>query len=87
MTISEADEKDKLDHFDNLNADKKVFISKEHQRAMAAEGDDEISEETRLTKGDRVPKPANDTDDSDLSTLTGETRESKAKAYAAEATK
>ena len=54
---------------------------------MTAEGDGEISVETCLTKGNKVPKPATNADNSDLSTLTGETRKSKAKAYTSEATK
>ena len=54
---------------------------------MAAEEDDDVSLESRLTKGDQTPPAAVNKDDTDLSTLTGETRESKAKAYAAEATK
>ena len=85
LTIDEADEMDKLDNLDNLNAEKKIYISKEHQKVMGIEGDDDISIETRLTKGDKLPTAVDETDD--LSALTGETRESKAKAYAAEATK
>ena len=53
---------------------------------MVAEGDDEISVETRLTKGDKIPTAAEDADKSNLLTLTGETRES-AKAHTAEVTK
>ena len=87
LTVAEADEMDKLDNLENLNANKKVYISKEHQQVMAAEGDDDLSVESRLTKGDQIPTVADDEDNSDLSTLSGETRESKAKAYAAEATK
>jgi len=85
LTIDEADEMDKLDNLDNLNAEKKIYISKEHQKVMGIEGDDDISIETRLTKGDKLPTAVEETDD--LSELTGETRESKAKAYAAEATR
>ena len=87
MTVVEADEMDKLDNLESLNANKKVYISKEHQQVMAAEGDDDFSLESRLTKGDQTPAAAVDKEDTDVSTLTGETRESKAKAYAAEATK
>ena len=54
---------------------------------MGTEDDDEITVETRLTKGDKVPKTATTANAGDLSALTGETRESKAKAYVAEATK
>lgn len=53
---------------------------------MATEADDEISEETRLTKGDRTPKEVEEFENSDVLTLTGDTIESKVKAYAAEAT-
>ena len=38
--------------------------------------------ETQLTKGDKAPPPAKNADDK-ISVLTGETRESKAKSYAA----
>ena len=49
---------------------------------MAAEDDKTIfSVETQLTKGDAAPPAAKP--DEDISVLTGETRESKAKAYAA----
>ena len=64
---------------DEVNAEQDVFISKDHQRAMAMDNDDDISTETRLTKGDLAPPPAA-TDD--VSEMTGSTRESKAKAYA-----
>ena len=46
--------------------------------------DDDISEETRLTKGDRAPPPL---PDEEMSEITGCTRESKAKRYANEAVK
>ena len=64
-------------------AEVEQFISKEQQLAMATDKDD-VSVETRLTKGDAVPPPA-DTDD--ISDMTGSTRESKANAYAAKAAK
>ena len=54
---------------------------------MAAEGDDDFSLESRLTKGDQTPAAAVNKKDTDVSALTGETRELKRKAYAAEATK
>ena len=54
---------------------------------MATEEDDDISIKKRLTKGDKVPTAAAGSDTEELFALTGETRESKAKAYAAEATK
>ena len=54
---------------------------------MTAEGDDDITVESRLTKLEQIPAVARDAVDSDISALTGETRESKAKTYAAEETK
>ena len=64
-----------------------IYISKEHQKVVAEERDDEISIETRLTKWDKISAGAEDADESDFSDLTGETRESKAKPYAVETTK
>ena len=52
--------------------------------AMALDGDTIASQESRLTKGDVAPPQA---DLSVVSALTGETRESKANAYAAEESK
>ena len=65
-----------------MNAETEIYISKEHQQAMAIDKD-EISEETRLTKGDAAPPTTTDTTSpkDDLSALTGSTRESKAKPY------
>ena len=40
-----------------MNAEKEVFISKDHQIAMALD-DDIISVETKLKKGDAPPLPA-----------------------------
>ena len=54
---------------------------------IAAEGGDETSKETRLTKGDITPKTVEQVVNLDLSTLTGETRESKVQSYAIETTK
>ena len=51
---------------------------------MATEDDDVVSISSRLTKGDVAPQKV--TKD-DCSTLTGDTRESKAQTYAAEETK
>ena len=47
--------------------------------------DDEISNETKLTKGDDTPPTANKTDD--LSELTGSTYKSKAEPYVDSAVK
>lgn len=54
---------------------------------MVVEWDDNISVESRLTKGDSTPAAADDATNSDVSTITRETRESKAKAYAAKVMK
>ena len=51
---------------------------------MALEGDLEVSVDRRLTKGDMYPPAAPSPDNTDNLALTGETREPKAKAYAAE---
>ena len=53
-----------------------------HQQALATEDDDIKSVETQLTKDDVAPRSLLKPND-DLSTPTGETRESKARAYAA----
>ena len=54
---------------------------------MATENDDVESIDTRLTKDDDAQPEAASTTADDVSNLTGETRESKAKAYAAEESK
>ena len=54
---------------------------------MVVDGDDDISVQSRLTKEDLTPAAADDANKSDMSALTEENRESKAKAYATEATK
>ena len=87
MTSVEADEMDKLDNLETLNVNKYIYISKEHQQVMETEGDDDLLLESRLIKGDQTPAAAVDKDDTDVSTLTGDTRGSKAKTYAAESTK
>ena len=51
---------------------------------MAVEGDDVEIVDTRLTKGNKVPPPADSGSKFGMSTLTDNTRELKAKAYAAE---
>ena len=86
LTAEEKDEKDKFQELEmNITSEKEVFISQSHQQALATENDDIASVETRLTKGDVAPPKLDNPDD--VSALTGETRESKAKAYAAAETK
>ena len=90
LTLEEKDEREKFSHLiDTVTAERDIYISEGHKLAMAVEGDDVNSVDTRLTKGNEPPPKAfsPDEDSIDASTLTGETRESKAKAYAAEATK
>ena len=86
LSADEKLESDRLDLMEaEANAETEVFISKDQQIAMALQ-DEDISVETRLTKGDAAPPPARQLDD-DLSEMTGSTRESKAKAYADKAVK
>ena len=63
-----------------MTATKVVFISKDHRQAIGMD-DDECSVESRLTRVDATPEVAQE----EVSILTESTRESKAKAYAAEA--
>ena len=49
---------------------------------MAMDGNENASVESKLTKGDKAPTPSKKSTD-DISALTGETREYKAKAYVA----
>ena len=82
-------EVDRLEDMEaEVNAEPTVFISKDHQRAMALDTD-EVSVETRLTKGNAAPPPAIHIaeNDEDHSALSGSTRESKAKRYADAAVK
>ena len=67
---------------EQMNAKTKVYISKEHQQNLALE-DDEISEETHLTKESAaLPATTNNTfPKDDLLALTGSTRESRVKLY------
>ena len=85
-----AQEKMEMDRLDDLeeevNAVPMQFISKDHQQALAMDND-EVSVETRLTKGNAAPTPivlVQEAPD-EQSEMTGSTRESKAKKYAAEA--
>ena len=89
LSAQEKMENDRLDDMEEeANAIPEPFISKDHQQALAID-DDEVSIETRLTKGDEAPTPAieikNTTDDQ--SDMTGSTRESKSKRYAEAAVK
>ena len=85
LTLEEKDEKDKFSNLlDNITGVKEVFISETQKAAMAMDGEDVGTVDTRLTKGDVAPTAADNISAAGLSTLTGETRESKAKAYAAE---
>ena len=54
---------------------------------MGTEDDDEVTAETRLTKGDKAPKAATNANTDGLSALNDETKDSKEKEYAAKATK
>ena len=84
LTKDKTDEMIKLDNLDNLNAIKKQYVSKDHQKLMALEGDEEVSLDIRLTKGNVPPSATPSPDNIDISALTWETRESKAKDYSAE---
>ena len=89
LSAQEKMEADRLDDMEaEVNAEPTAFISKDHQRAMALDTD-EVSIETRLTKGDAAPPPAIhiDENEEDQSALSGSTRESKAKRYADAAVK
>ena len=85
-----AQEKMEIDRLDDMeeevNAVQVQYISKDHQQALAMDGD-EVSVETRLTKGDAAPTPVILVEEpqDEQSEMTGSTRESKAKKYAAEA--
>lgn len=84
--MEEKDEQEKFSHLvDNVTVAKETFISQTHKLAMATGADDIHSVDTCLTKGDIAPPKASTTED--WSTLTGETCESKSKAYAAEDTR
>ena len=57
MTLEEKNEQDKFEEMEDMvNATKDVFFSETHQKAMAAEGEDIESVDTRLTKN-RAPTP------------------------------
>ena len=73
----------------------KEYISKAHARAVATEKEDDIDEDTVLTKGSANPQRVEKTQevvqiespDGSLSSLSNSTRESKAKRYATEQVK
>ena len=90
LTLEEKDDRNIFAHLiDTVTAEREIFISEQHKLAMAVEGDDVDSVNTRLTKGDDPPPAAKSSmlNSDEASTLTGDTRESKAKAYADKATK
>jgi hypothetical protein len=83
LSATEKIEEDKLEGLECLAlAEKDSFISKD-QEAVLALADDDVSIETRVTKGDAAPNSYKD----DVSEMTGSTRESKAQAYADKAVK
>ena len=85
LHFGRKDKKEKFVHlFDTVTAVKDVYIFEGHKLDMATEGDDVDSVDTRLTKGNIVPPKAMR---DDLSRMTGNTRGSKAKYYAAEESK
>ena len=70
--------RDRLDEIeDGANTETEIFISKDQQQALVLDTDD-ISMETRLTKGDAAP-PAPISDE--LSHMIDSTRELNTKAY------
>ena len=79
LSPDEKEERDRLNTMeDHANAEIQIFISKDQQIALAMDTDD-VSVETRLTKGDAAPPPV-PTDD--VSDMARSTRESKAQRYA-----
>ena len=56
LTLEEKDEQDKFEDMEDMvNATKEVFISENHQKALAMEGDNVQSVTTQLTKDDAAP--------------------------------
>ena len=83
LTLEEKEEKKKFSEVEwTVTATKDVFIFESHQKALSIEGNDVQYVNIRLAKDDDAP-PIVPSKFDDLSTLTGETRESKAKGYAA----
>ena len=81
LIAEEKEENEKLKTLENeITTTREIFIYKDQQRALAQDGDTVVSEELRLAKGDVAPRQA---DSSAVFALTGETRESKSKAYTA----
>ena len=87
--MKEKDEKEKVSHLiDTIIAEKDILISESHKMALTVEGDDVDTVETRLTKNEALPKAKRASiPDDQMSVLTGEIRESKAKDYTAEKAK
>ena len=83
LTPEEKDERDTFEDMDDMvNANKEVFISESHQKVMATEDEDVTSIDTHLTKNDAPPENVKDGKSKvDVSCLTGDTCESKDKAY------
>ena len=63
---------------DKVNTKREIYIPKDQQRTLTLNEDDDLSEETKLAKGDVAPRPVT-TDN--VSEMTGSIRESKAKVY------
>ena len=82
-SAEEKEERNRLDEMEDAAlAEVEIFVSKDQQKAMAIDEDD-VSDETRLTKNDKTPESIN----GDISEMTGSTRESKAQRYADKAVK
>ena len=76
-------EKDKLNLLEeNITVEREISLSKDQQTVIVIDGGNEAYVETRITKGDVAPATT-DTASEDISVLTGDTRESKAKAHTA----
>ena len=85
ITLEKEDKKEKFAYLiDTVTAVKDIYISERHKLAIATEGDDIDSVDNKLTKGSIAPLKAMK---DDLSKMTGNTKESKAKAHAAEESK
>ena len=88
LTADEKMEAKKLDVLEDMvTATKPVFISKDHQRALAMNAADDASMDSKLTKGDQSAPPATDGSISSMSDNTGSTRQSKVQAAVKEVSK
>ena len=91
LTAEEKEESEKLNNMEEkIMSARDVQISKEQQTVMATDNDNDATIESNLTKDDAEPTDADDDDSDDtntsnhdLSTLTGNTRESTRNAYEA----